>query len=324
MPKNTGAVNDALIAASRAAQPDVFLKKVADIAAHPGIGDKTFKELTACLKESPKRALGALDAAAELIHLNPDVPGNPGRSIDTVVERIKAFQEAAGGSKEMKDLGTELAGQSSEMVKRNLEAIQKGYPPPPKKAVPDDYFYIATEDGFELRKMGGGTALEIKPKPGNEKGYDVVPKDTTRKTFGEKKTAWAKDVADPKKHTPNPTVEALIKKAGMDQMSAEDLAPIRRWQKPLAKLHEELKVAAGEKHADEAIRGLLATLREAGYGEAAYDKFRHALREKAVQHVLFDFNGKPRTVAEQDELFKRFLDLQPDNASRGEFASTYR
>ncbi|MGI9303173.1 MAG: hypothetical protein ACR2RB_10760, partial [Gammaproteobacteria bacterium] len=104
-----------------------------------------------------------------------------------------------------------------------------------------------------------------------------------------------------------------------------DIGPIRHWAGVLKMLHTELGDAFKQKDLMDAVEALLGSF-EKGYTYDTYQRFRHFIRNRIVNHVIKGRRFGRRTSQEQMGLLRRFLAevKEVDSASKGALFTEYR
>ncbi|MEW5868193.1 MAG: hypothetical protein AB1894_02885 [Chloroflexota bacterium] len=195
----------------------------------------------------------------------------------------------------------------------------------------DEYYFAKVGEKYHLRKIGGESDLALR--------YDLDHPNDLSKAKIEKAEDWdvswsarkARAAAEYKEPLADfPEFENALKakrapdapvKPGEPPPKGwgdEDVAQIRKWGKVVQKLHAEMQ-ARGEVPKDFFDRLLNLKGLDADFGEAAYSRFRHAVRDQITGLI-----ASVKEPAERRRLLDAFLALQPDPKSKGEQFSAFR
>ncbi|MCY1019276.1 eCIS core domain-containing protein [Pyxidicoccus sp. MSG2] len=183
-------------------------------------------------------------------------------------------------------------------------------------AAPTGHLYVREGNGWQLQLSPGAAGPSMRVvhgpdgRPLRQNGRMVTEPRPTRSTF--ETTQASQGIAHPRgEYTPLET--ALTARGVADDPPSRGI--VRQWNPVLQLLDEIVAANPGENLRTGAESAARASAHlDAGYGDAAYGRFRRALRSDELDVVMG--NGAA-TPAAQRERLDLLLAQQPDNASAG-------
>jgi len=201
-------------------------------------------------------------------------------------------------------------------LRRAREVAVLGYPEPPA-----GHYFARVGDHYELRASATHSGQRVRFEfderfPNDPRRGRYLERADEPRDWGTTRESLARDFDEPVSELPE-LERALSRRRARGDWTETDSGLMRRWAPSIRELADRL---GDTKFVDDLVprpRAGTAGASE-GLSRAQYDRFRHELRRRIVDHIL------EQPVGDQVGLLRQFAATQPESGSVGALFAAYR